>query len=90
VLRRAVGLTLAGIVSCIKVEHLPSLSLEIVGDEGEGGVVAGLVVGLVGGDEDGEVFRGGEPGDGEPHGDAAGVGEGGAGGLGLIIGQVNL
>ena len=40
------------------------LALEMVGDEGEDGVVAGLVVGLVAGDEDGEVFRGGEPGDG--------------------------
>jgi hypothetical protein len=30
----------------------------VVGDEGEGGVVAGLGVGLVGGDEDGEVFSG--------------------------------
>jgi len=57
----------------------------MVGDEGEDGVVAGLGVGLVGGDEDGEVFRGGEPGDGEPHGVAAGVGEGGAASPGLRL-----
>src|SRR5258708_31922092 len=50
----------------------------MVGDEGKDGVVAGLVVSLVAGDEDGEVFLGSEPGDGVPHGVAAGVGEGGA------------
>lgn len=38
----------------------------MVGEEGEDGVVAGLVVGLVAGDEEGEVFVGGEPGDGVP------------------------
>ena len=54
------------------------LALEMVGDERQRGVVAGFGVGLVAGDEDGEVFFGGEPGHGEPHVVAAGVGEGGA------------
>jgi hypothetical protein len=66
---------------------LPSLALEIVRDEGEYGVVAGLVVGLVAGDEDGEVLLGGEPGDGVPHSVAAGVGEGGAAGPRLAVGD---
>src|SRR3954470_18284842 len=57
----------------------------MVGDEGDGGVVAGGVVGLVAGDEDGEVFFRGEPGYGHPHGVAAGVGEGGAGGPRLVF-----
>ena len=39
----------------------------MVGDQGENGVVAGLVVDLVAGHEDGEVFLGGEPGNGERH-----------------------
>src|SRR6185437_14220741 len=56
-------------------------------DEGENSVVASLVVGLIAGDEDGEVFLGGEPGDGEPHGVAAGVGQRGAGGPGLVVGD---
>ncbi len=55
----------------------------MVGDEGEDGVVAGLGVGLIAGDEDGEVFRRGEPGDGVPHRVAAAVREGGAAGPGL-------
>src|SRR6186997_1990249 len=59
----------------------------MVGDEGEDGVVAGRVAGLVAGDEDGEVFRGGELGDGHPHGVAAGVGEGGAAGPGQAVGD---
>src|SRR5258707_690694 len=66
---------------------LPPLALEMVGDEGEDGVVAGVVVGLVADDEDREVLRGGEPCDGEPHGVAAGVGERGAAGPGLVVGD---
>src|SRR5260221_6007337 len=57
----------------------------MVGDEGENGVVAGLVVDLIAGDEDGEVFLGGEPGDGHPHRVAAGVGERGTAGPRLVI-----
>src|SRR5688500_601960 len=56
-------------------------------DQGEDGVVAGFGIGLIGGDEDGEVFVGGEPGDGVPHRVAAGVVEGGAGGPGLVVGN---
>ncbi len=67
--------------------HLPSLTLEMVGDEGEDGVVAGLVVGLVAGNDYGEVFFGGEPGDGVPHGVAPGVGEGGTASPGLAVGD---
>ena len=76
-----------GSSSFVKDDHLPPLALEMVGDEGEGGVVAGLGVGLVAGDDDGEIFFRGEPGDGEPHGVAAGMGEGGAARPGLVVGD---
>jgi len=59
----------------------------MVGDEGEDGVVAGVIVRLVTGDEDGEVVRGCEPDDGVPHGVAAGMGEGGTSGPGLVVGD---
>lgn len=64
--------------------RLPPLAVEMVGDEGEDGVVAGFVVGMVTGDEDGEVYFRGEPGDGVPLGVAAGVGEGRAAGPRLL------
>lgn len=41
----------SGTVSCVKDDHLRPLAVEMVGDEGEDGVVAGLLVGLVAGDE---------------------------------------
>src|SRR5688500_17838577 len=55
---------------------LPS-GFEMVGNEGEDGVVAGGRVRLIAGDEDGEVFLWRDPRNGEPHRVAAGVGEGG-------------
>lgn len=51
---------------------------EMVGNEGENGIVTGLVVGLVAGNEYGEVLFRREPGHSEPHGVAARVGECGA------------
>ena len=62
----------------------------MVGDEGEGGVIAGLVAGLIAGDDDGEIFFRGEPGDGHPHGVAAGVGEGGAASPRVAVGELSL
>src|SRR4029450_4220216 len=66
--------------------HLPPLAFEMVADKGHGRVVAGLAVGLVAGDEDGEVFPGSKPGDCEPHGVAAGMGKGGTAGPGVAVG----
>src|SRR5688500_3523600 len=68
-------------------DQLPPFAVEMIGEEREDGVVVGLVIGLIAGDEHGEVFAGGEPGHGHPHRVAAGVPERGAAGPGLVVGD---